>query len=515
MRTGMWLSGIISLGVMLAAGCTLPAEPASTPRLEFEAPYAVDAEGDTHVSLGVHNAGARDFGGDERFQGQMEIREASGELRASAEIVELPTIAAGDTVWPLEWRGRLDPAAYRLTWGSDKYGFRTVEFTVVERGGRLYLAEDAPPEPTVEAPSEGERLAAQAAADLAGRLGIDADQIVVQDVTPAEFPDASLGAPEPGMTYAQVITPGYVIQLQVGDQGYEYHAAGERVVLVPGDQDTTDTVPAEGDQGPAGTVAIEGVRVTADALTVTGSSTFPDGTGIQVELLAGNQAAAWWPESAYTAVQGGAWELTVPLEGVALDRELYYTVYAWAETDDSTRVSFPFDLEGPPAAAEDWPLFTDEVYGFRLAYPQDWTTQELEAVGAGMPDDWPVQRVVIFYPQAWADRFNQSGPPDPSAPPAIPTLSLEVCVGPEEQFRRAYIEPDRSETLTIGGLQAVREQVGTGDYVSVQYVFQHPENPELRVVVIDNYSGFTDRAAEHPDLVELISAVVATFEFTP
>jgi hypothetical protein len=384
-----------------------------------------------------------------------------------------------------------------LTWGSDTYGFTTVEFTVVERNGRLYLAEDAPPEESTEV----ERLIAQATADLAGHLGIDADQIVVDSVTPTEFPDASLGVTEPGMIYAQVITPGYVIRLMVDSQTYEYHAAGGRVVL------------ASGDAGMMGTVTIEGVRVTADAIVVTGRSTFPDGTSIQTELLAGDQATLWWPESASATVQDGAWQITVPLDGATLDRETSYIVYAWTETDDATRVAFPFDLAGPPTPARDWPVLSDDTYGFQLAYPEDWATKDLDTQGPGVPDDWPIKRVVILYPQAWADRFERSGPPDPDAPPAFPALSVEVCVGSEEQFRRAYVEPDRSETQTINGIEVVREEIGTGEYVTVQHVFQDPANPDVRVVLVDNFSRFTDRAAEYPDIVELIPAIIATFEF--
>jgi hypothetical protein len=50
-------------------------------------------------------------------------------------------------------------------------------------------------------------------------------------------------------------------------------------------------------------------------------------------------------------------------------------------------------------------------------------------------------------------------------------------------------------------------------YVTVQYVFQDPANPDVRVVLIDNFSRFADRAVEHPDIVELIPTIVATFEF--
>jgi hypothetical protein len=36
--------------------------------------------------------------------------------------------------------------------------------------------------------------------------------------------------------YAQVITPGYTIVLEVGGETYEFHASGDRVVLVPEDR---------------------------------------------------------------------------------------------------------------------------------------------------------------------------------------------------------------------------------------------------------------------------------------
>ena len=497
MKTKPVIYAIVGVAALLLASCAPAVEQEPAPQLTFEVPIAMGADQELHISLGVHNAGAQGFAGDERFEGQMEIRDASGELRASAEVLDLPAIPAGDTAWPLAWRGELSPGAYRLTWGSDGYGFTTVEFAVVERNGRLYLADDAP----AEEPTEAERFASQAIADLRERLSIDADQIVVESVTPTEFPDASLGVPEPGMIYAQVVTPGYVIRLIANGQTYEYHAAGERVVL------------ASSDQGATGTVTVESIQVTSDAILVKGHSTFPDGTSIQTELLAGDQGTIWWPESTYAVVQDGVWQVIVSLDGVTLDRETSYTVYAWAETDDSTRVSFPFDLAGPPAPTDNWPVFSDETYGFQLAYPGDWTYKDLDAQGAGMPDDWPVERVVIFYPQAWAERFERSGPPDPDAPPAIPALSLEVCIGSEEQFRRAYVEPDRSETLTINGIEMVREESGSGEYVTVQYVFQNPANPDVRVVLVDNLSKFTDRAAEYPDIVDLIPTIVATFEF--
>ena len=97
----------------------------------------------------------------------------------------------------------------------------------------------------------------RALADLQVRPGVSAENVVVQEVLPTEFPDASLGVPEAGVTYAQVITPGYVIRLAAGDKVYEYHSSGERIVLVPKAADgppilTVDESPivAAGTDGP-------------------------------------------------------------------------------------------------------------------------------------------------------------------------------------------------------------------------------------------------------------------------
>lgn len=67
---------------------------------------------------------------------------------------------------------------------------------------------------------------------LANRKGIDKEQITVLSVKAVDWPDASLGCPEPGMFYAQVITPGYGIVLSHDGERYEYHTdRSSRVVL--------------------------------------------------------------------------------------------------------------------------------------------------------------------------------------------------------------------------------------------------------------------------------------------
>ncbi|HUT18002.1 MAG TPA: hypothetical protein VM366_02490, partial [Anaerolineae bacterium] len=59
-----------------------------------------------------------------------------------------------------------------------------------------------PPLPTQEPGyREAQHIVERAIADLQALLGADAEHVVVQEVLPAEFPDASLGVPEAGMTY--------------------------------------------------------------------------------------------------------------------------------------------------------------------------------------------------------------------------------------------------------------------------------------------------------------------------
>ena len=84
-------------------------------------------------------------------------------------------------------------------------------------------------------PRDAEVVVALAEADLALRKGIEQEQIAVVSVKAVTWPDAGLGCPEPGMFYAQVLTPGYRILLSHAGAVYTYHSdGGRRVVYCPG-----------------------------------------------------------------------------------------------------------------------------------------------------------------------------------------------------------------------------------------------------------------------------------------
>lgn len=75
------------------------------------------------------------------------------------------------------------------------------------------------------------KLVGLAKGDLAKRLIVKSSAPAVREVTPVNWPDTSLGCPEPGRVYAAVVTPGYRIVLEHGGRRYRYHTDRTRVKL--------------------------------------------------------------------------------------------------------------------------------------------------------------------------------------------------------------------------------------------------------------------------------------------
>jgi hypothetical protein len=69
-----------------------------------------------------------------------------------------------------------------------------------------------------------EAVVAKARADLAGRLDVNPGEIELVSAEAVSWRDASVGCPQPGMAYAQVVTSGTRIVLASGAEHYEYHS---------------------------------------------------------------------------------------------------------------------------------------------------------------------------------------------------------------------------------------------------------------------------------------------------
>jgi hypothetical protein len=78
-------------------------------------------------------------------------------------------------------------------------------------------------------PQEGPAAAVEY---LAAEIGVAAKEIEVLSVDAYEWPDASLGCPEPGRSYAQVVTPGYRVVLRAKRSEYQVRTDVEGQITV-------------------------------------------------------------------------------------------------------------------------------------------------------------------------------------------------------------------------------------------------------------------------------------------
>ena len=65
----------------------------------------------------------------------------------------------------------------------------------------------------------------QAVADLAARLNVPASEIEVVSSEAVVWSDGSLGCPQPGVAYIQILIEGYRVQLKHAGRIYEYHGS--------------------------------------------------------------------------------------------------------------------------------------------------------------------------------------------------------------------------------------------------------------------------------------------------
>lgn len=70
-----------------------------------------------------------------------------------------------------------------------------------------------------------EQVAIRARTELAGELETAEGNLKLVSAQPITWRDASVGCPEPGQGYAQVLTEGYLVVFEYNDEQYEVHQA--------------------------------------------------------------------------------------------------------------------------------------------------------------------------------------------------------------------------------------------------------------------------------------------------
>ncbi|MDB6160654.1 MAG: hypothetical protein JWO04_4360 [Gammaproteobacteria bacterium] len=77
-------------------------------------------------------------------------------------------------------------------------------------------------------------LAIARARETLRTAGVDPSLLTVTRAEPVTWPDSSLGCPQAGIQYLQVLTPGYRIELHGTQGNYFVHIAGNRSIVCTG-----------------------------------------------------------------------------------------------------------------------------------------------------------------------------------------------------------------------------------------------------------------------------------------
>ena len=81
----------------------------------------------------------------------------------------------------------------------------------------------APTPSPVPVPPEASQAVDAALQDAAAHLNVSRDQLQVSQVGSQQWNDASLGCPQPGQLYSQIVTPGFLVMITSGSHQLEYH----------------------------------------------------------------------------------------------------------------------------------------------------------------------------------------------------------------------------------------------------------------------------------------------------
>lgn len=82
---------------------------------------------------------------------------------------------------------------------------------------------------SMQVPSE---VAQAVRTEVARRTGVDPVTVRIVRAEQVDWPDASLGCPQPGMAYAQVVTPGYRVVVEAGGRTLNVHTSTRGTAVV-------------------------------------------------------------------------------------------------------------------------------------------------------------------------------------------------------------------------------------------------------------------------------------------
>lgn len=225
----LMLAAILGLGAV-AAGC------GSAPQVTSPTPTATPRETPTPVPTATQ---PRTPTPDAMVQAAEEEAKADLAARLKIPLKDISVLKTEWVEWPDASLGCPEPDkmyAKIITPGHIvvlSVGGEIYEYHKPERNGEAILCAQKGGEAmsSVEIPAGAEEIIALAKAHLADRIGVSISEITVSKVEEVEWRNSSLGCPQPGMMYLQVITPGFRVILEAGGVEYEYHSDKGRHVI--------------------------------------------------------------------------------------------------------------------------------------------------------------------------------------------------------------------------------------------------------------------------------------------
>jgi hypothetical protein len=85
---------------------------------------------------------------------------------------------------------------------------------------------------SVTIPPEASTAIDAALSDAASHLAIARDQLAIVQIQAQQWPDSSLGCPQPGQLYSQIVTPGYLVVISGSGKELEYHTDARSHVML-------------------------------------------------------------------------------------------------------------------------------------------------------------------------------------------------------------------------------------------------------------------------------------------
>ncbi|MEO0574287.1 MAG: hypothetical protein AAF004_02405 [Pseudomonadota bacterium] len=162
---------------------------------------------------------------------------------------------------------------------------------------------------------------------LADELGLRVGDIVVDSVRPVTWPDASVGCPEPGQAYAQVLTPGHKITLRANGKLFVMHEANGHAVLCTRKKTASQVAP--------------GMNFSWAPLAATARADLAAQLGIaEKDIIIARGQAQQWPDSRLGCDTGDTPAQATPTDGFVITLRYGSRNYTY-HADDSTVIACP------------------------------------------------------------------------------------------------------------------------------------------------------------------------------